>query len=49
MTKPNTHPDYEQLPDSIKAVMTEKEYCWLSDAEKVSLVEDFTMPEAVED
>lgn len=47
--KPFTHPDYEKLPEGVKMCMTEKEYCWLSDSEKLNIVDQFTMPEAVED
>jgi hypothetical protein len=39
---------YNDLPASIKAVYTPKEYAWLSDAEKASLVQRETEPEWTE-
>jgi hypothetical protein len=47
--EPFTHPDYEKLPEGVKMCMTEKEYCWLSDSEKLTIVDQYTMPEVVED
>ncbi len=49
MSKPFTSPEYDRLPESIKAQMTEKEFCWLSDAEKRNITDEFTMPEATDD
>lgn len=37
--------DYESLPEAIKAVVSPKEYLWLSDAEKARLEQDETEPE----
>lgn len=39
------HPDYDALPESIKAMYSPKEYAWLPDALKSTLIEDETMPE----
>lgn len=36
---------YEELPDAIRAIYTEKEWLWLSDAEKATLVQRETEPE----
>lgn len=36
---------YDQLPESIKAAYTRKEYLWLSDAEKAALVSNSTRPD----
>lgn len=46
---PNTDPRYDKLPAAIKADMSEKEFCWLSDAEKEGLVDQYVYPETVED
>lgn len=37
--------DYESLPESIKAVVSPKEYLWLSDAEKDRLEQTETEPD----
>ena len=37
--------DYDTLPEAIKAVISPKEYLWLSDAEKARLIETETEPE----
>lgn len=39
---------YDALPESIKAMYSEKEYAWLSDAEKQTLVERETEPEVAD-
>jgi hypothetical protein len=44
----NTHPDYENLPESIKMAVSEKEFCWLSELEKQQLQDDFCMPQVEE-
>lgn len=49
MRAPNTHPDYNALPESIKAEVSEKEYCWLSETQRMKLEQEMTMPEPVED
>lgn len=36
---------YGELPDAIRAIYTEKEWLWLSDAEKATLVQRETEPE----
>lgn len=38
--------EYMALPDCIKQYYTEKEYLWLSDEQKVHLLETETEPEA---
>lgn len=38
--------DYEALPVTIRSHLTLKEYLWLSDAEKATLVQQETEPEA---
>jgi len=43
------HPDYERLPEAIKAYISPKEYAWMSDEERRNLQEDMTMPEPQED
>lgn len=37
--------DYSELPESIKEIVTRKEYLWLSDAEKARLVQSETEPD----
>ncbi len=37
--------EYNALPRCVQDVMTPKEYLWLSDAEKVTLLESMTEPE----
>lgn len=49
MVKPFTHPDYEKLPEAIKAQVSEKEYAWLPESDRQRVVDEFTMPEATED
>ena len=36
---------YDGLPDSIKAIVSPKEYAWRSDPEKARLVQDLTEPD----
>ena len=43
------HPDYDALPECIKAEYTPKEYAWLPQPLKDSLLEDETTPEAFND
>lgn len=47
--KANRHPDYENLPESIKAEISEKEYCWMSETQRLKLEQEMTMPEATDD
>lgn len=47
--KPFTHPDYEKLPEAIKAQVSEKEYAWLPESDRQRVVDEFTMPEATDD
>lgn len=39
------HPDYDSLPDPIKAVITPKEYAWMSDQQRVDLLTDICEPD----
>jgi hypothetical protein len=43
------HPDYDSLPESIKAMYTPKEYAWLPQPLKNTILNDNTMPEVPED
>ena len=44
---PHAHPrGYDELPEVIRALVTAKEYAWLSDTEKANIVESFTEPSA---
>lgn len=43
------HPEYHQLPESIKTVYSPKEYSWLDDESRRTLQQDMTLPEAEED
>lgn len=43
------NPDYDALPECIKAEYTEKEYIWLPEPLKRTIIEDSTMPEDPED
>lgn len=43
------HPDYDKLPVSIQAQVSQKDYLWLDDDGKRNLITDFTMPEVAED
>ena len=36
---------YDDLPQAIKATVSEQEFLWLSDEEKQSLVQDITTPD----
>lgn len=40
---------YAQLPEAIKATMSQHEWLWLSDREKATLVQDETEPETFDD
>ena len=42
------HPDYQKLPEAVKAVYTPKEYAWLDDESRRNLIEDMTLPEVEE-
>lgn len=44
-----SHPDYESLPEGIKANYTPKEYAWLDDESRNNLIQDITLPEVAED
>lgn len=37
---------YNGLPDSVRSIVSETEYAWLSDAEKARLQQDLTEPDA---
>ena len=40
------HPDYQNLPEGIKAVFTPKEYMYLDDESRKNLIRNMTTPEA---
>lgn len=44
-----SHPEYSNLPEAIKAVITQSEYAWMPDELKKTLQQDMTMPEVAED
>jgi hypothetical protein len=39
------HPDYDGLPDAIKAIVTPKEYAWMSNQQRVDLLMDICEPD----
>lgn len=43
--EPETHPDYEALPEIIKAMYSEREYAWLGAEERGRLIERECIPE----
>jgi len=43
------HPDYDKLPESIKAMYSPKDYAWLPQPLKDSLIDDNVLPEVTED
>lgn len=43
------HPDYDGLPESIKALYSPKDYAWLPEPLKRTIMEDNTLPEVAED
>ena len=43
------HPDYDALPEAIKAMYTPKEYAWLPQPLKNSIIDDNILPEVPED
>lgn len=42
-------PEYDSLPEGIKAEYTPREYAWLPQPLKDSIIEDSTLPEVPED
>ena len=40
-----TQSEYDRLPESIKAVYSERQYLWLSDKDKKNLIQSETEPE----
>lgn len=44
MAESTTHPDYDQLPESIKMVHTPQEYAWLG-SERNRVIERECMPD----
>jgi hypothetical protein len=38
--------EYDALPEPIKAALPQREWLWLSDAEKARLIQDETEPES---
>ena len=45
MTKKESSDEYQQLPEVIKTYLTEKEYQYLGDQQRRTLIEDMTCPE----
>ena len=43
------HPDYDALPEGIKAMYTPKEYAWLPQPLKDNIIDDNVLPEVIED
>jgi len=43
------HPDYDNLPEAIKADITRKEYAWMPDELRNNLERDMTTPDYEED
>jgi hypothetical protein len=41
----NYHPDYENLPEVLKAQYTPEQYAWLGDEQRRTLQEDETTPD----
>lgn len=42
-------PDYQSLPQCIKASVTAKDYLWMGDYARQRLIKDMTEPEGTED
>lgn len=43
------HPDYDTLPEGIKAMYTPREYAWLPQPLKDTIIDDNVLPEVPED
>jgi len=43
------HPDYNVLPEPIKVLYTQEQYAWMSDEQRMNLVENECLPEVEED
>ena len=41
----HTHPDYDQLPESIKMLHSAKGFMWLGNEERARVIERETMPD----
>ena len=39
------HPDYDALPEAIKAAVTAREYAWMSDLQRDNITADMTEPD----
>ena len=39
------HPDYDDLPDAIKAAVSPKDFAWLTDSQRAELIIDFCTPD----
>ncbi len=39
------HPEYEKLPEAIKAEISDKEFAWMLDSQRDRLMDDFCCPE----
>lgn len=44
--RPVRCPQYGTLPEILKGMVTEREYAWLPDAAKNTLIDDLTLPDA---
>lgn len=45
----NHHPEYHKLPEGIKTIVSPKDFAWLDDDGKKTLLHDMTHPEVGED
>jgi hypothetical protein len=39
------HPEYNDLPDAIKAAVSPKEFAWLTDSQRADLTNDLCTPD----
>ena len=45
MSSYTPHPDYDSLPESIKAVVDPKSYAWMTDEQRADLIARETEPD----
>ena len=43
--EPDRHPDYDKLPDVIKMSVTPREFSFMTDQQRASLISECTEPE----
>lgn len=43
------HPEYNLLPEGIKASLSPKQFAWLDDESRRNIIPDMTQPEVAED